>query len=45
VGKVFPYKWSSQDDDAVIVEDDDNERIVNEGKSGRLRTKTNLYSP
>ena len=45
VGKVFPYKWSSQDDDAVIIEDDDNERIVNEGKSGRLRTKTNLYSP
>ena len=45
VGKVFPYKWSSQDDDAVIVEDDGIERIVSEGRHGRLRTKTNLYSP
>jgi len=28
VGKVFPHKWSSQDEDALIVEDSGDERIL-----------------
>ena len=45
MGKVFPQKWSSQDEDALIVEDSGDERIVHESKKGRLCKKTILYSP
>ena len=45
MGKVFPHKWSSQDEDALIVEDSGDERIVTESKKGRLCKKTILYSP
>jgi hypothetical protein len=44
LGKVFPYKWSSENEDAVVVEDDGNDNIVSESKRGRLRTQTDFYS-
>jgi hypothetical protein len=45
MGKVFPYKWSSQDDDALIVEDSGDERIVTESRNGRLCKKPDFYLP
>ena len=45
MGKVFPYKWSSQDDDALIVEDSGDERIVFESRNGRLCKKPDFYLP
>lgn len=45
VGKVFPYQWTSPNEDAVIVEDDDINDIVSESTHGRIRKKPNFFSP
>jgi hypothetical protein len=45
VGKVFPFNWTSPNEDAVVVEDDGINNIVSESNRGRIRKKTNFFAP
>jgi hypothetical protein len=45
LGMVFPCKWSSTEDDAVVVEDSSNERFNSESTSGRKRAIPDRYIP
>ena len=45
VGKVFPYKWTSPNENAVVVEDDGINNIVSESTRGRIRKNNDFFSP
>lgn len=44
-GKVWPYTWSSTNDNAVLVEVDGINNIVTERTCGRKLRRTNIFSP